>query len=138
AALLGGRRLGGRLRGDNGTCGTARTAYQARSLVLVAAVGCNRGRPRRRRRARGRRRGLGRRGLGLGLSEAALGFDLGLALGLFFLAVALFLGLAAGLGGLALGLLDAFLAVAAGGFGFRDPAFLLGAHLGLGQSACAR
>jgi hypothetical protein len=52
--------------------------------------------------------------------------------------VTLFLGLAAGLGSLALGLLDAFLAVAARSFGFRKPALFLGTNLGLGQRTGAR
>ncbi|GAB1717681.1 MAG: hypothetical protein NTAFB05_27230 [Nitrobacter sp.] len=138
AALFLRPQLGGGLRRDHRTRGAAAgTADHAGSLVLVAAVGGDGGRARRRRRARGGRC-LGRRGLGLGFAEAALGFEFGLALGFLFLAVTLFLGLAAGLGGLALGLLDAFLAVAARGFGLGKSAFFLGADLGLGQRARAR
>ena len=75
--------------------------------------------------------------LGLGFAETLLGLEFGLALGFLVLAVALFLGLAAGFGGFALGLLDAFLAVAALGFLFRQPALFDVADLGVGERAGA-
>ena len=97
-------------------------------------------RRRRRRAARAGGRGgsLGRGGgLGLGFAETLLGLEFGLALGFLVLAVTLFLGLAAGFGGFALGLLDAFLAVAALGFLFGQPALLDVADPGVGQRAGA-
>ena len=121
--------------GSGGADGAARTATDlARTFILVGGVGGDTG------GARGGRRGsLGRGGgLGLGFAETLLGFEFGLALGFLVLAVALFLGLAAGFGGFALGLLDAFLGVAALGFLFRQPAFLDVADLGVGQRAGAR
>ena len=130
-----GRRLGGGLRRRGGADGAAGTATDlARTFVLVGGVGGDAGGARG-----GRRGGLGRGGgLGLGFAETLLGFEFGLALGFLVLAVAFFLGLAAGFGGLALGLLDAFLGVAALGFLFGQPAFLDVADLGVGQRAGAR
>ena len=134
AALLLRRRLGGGLRRYGGADGAARTATDlARTFVLVGGIGGDA------RRARGGRSGsLGcGRGLGLGFAETLLGFEFGLALGFLVLAMAFFLGLAAGFGGLALGLLDAFLGVAAAGFFFRQPAFLDVADPGVGERAGA-
>ena len=135
AALLRRRRLGGGLRRRRGADNAAgATADLARTFVLVGDIGGDAGRARG-----GQRGGAGRgRGLGFGFAETLLGFGLGLALGFLVLAVALFLGLAAGFGGFALGLLDAFLAVAALGFGFRDAALFDVANLGVGQRAGAR
>jgi hypothetical protein len=93
---------------------------------------------RARRRQRGRRTGRWCCGLGLGLAETLLGFEFGLALGFLILPVTFFLGLAAGFGGFTLGLLDAFPAVAALGFLFRDAALFDVAHLRIRQRTGAR
>src|SRR5216683_673568 len=77
-------------------------------------------------------------GPGLGLAKTLLGFELGLALGFLVLPVTFFLRLAAGFGGFAFGLLDAFLAVAALGFLFRQTPFFDVADLGVGERAGAR
>ena len=141
AALLLRRRLGGGLRcHDRAGDAAGATADLARTFILVGGVGGNAGRARRRCRGgaavvRGAAAGCG--GLGLGFAETLLGFEFGLALGFFVGAVAFFLGLAAGFGGFALGLLDAFLAVAAGGFGLGEAALFDVAHPGVGQRAGA-
>ena len=137
AALLRRRRLGGGFRrcgGANGAAGAA--ADLPRAFVLVGDIGGHAGCARRRQRGGGARRRCC--GLGLGLAETLLGFEFGLALGFLFLPVTFFLGLAAGFGGFTFGLLDAFLAVAALGFLFREPALFDVAHLGVGQRASAR
>ena len=117
AALLLRRRLGGGLGRRHRTDDAAGAAADlARTFVLVADVGGDA------RRACGRaaRRAVAAAARGLGFAETLLGFEFGLALGFLVLPVALFFGLAAGFGGFALGLLDAFLAVAALGFLFRQ------------------
>ena len=136
SALLRRRRLGGGFRrygGANGAAGAA--ADLPRAFVLVGDIGGHAGRSRRRQNGGGSGRCSG---LGLGLAETLLGFEFGLALGLLILPVTFFLGLAAGFGGFTLCLLDAFPAVAALGFLFRDAALFDVAHLGVRQRAGAR
>src|SRR6185437_9971381 len=134
AALLLRRRLGRRL-GSRGGAGNAAGAATdlARAFILVTGVGGNAGRPYRNRRAR-----VGGCGLGFGFAKTLLGFEFGLALGFLVLAVTFLFGLATGLGGLAFGLLDAFLAVAAPSFLFRQPSFLDVPQLRVGQRAGTR
>ena len=137
AALLCRRGLGGGLGGSGGADDAAGAAADlARTFVLVGDVGGDAGA--RAAVGTGAAAGRCRRGLGLGFAETLLGFEFGLALGFLVLPVAVFLGLAAGFGGFALGLLDAFLAVAALGFLFREPALFDVADLGVGQRAGAR
>ena len=141
ATLLLRRGLGGGLGSHHGTGNAAGApADLARTFVLVAGVGGDARRARRRsggcRACRGCRT-RGGRGAGLGLAKTLLGFEFGLALGFFVLPVALFFGLAAGFGGFALGLFDAFLAVAALGFLFRQTPLLVVADLGVGERAGA-
>src|SRR5450755_4446993 len=107
----------------------------ARAFILVGDVGGNAGSARGGHCRCGTDRGCG---LGFGFAEAFLGFELGLALGLLVLPVAFFLGLAAGFGGFALGLLDAFLAVAALGFLFGETTLFNVADFGVGERAGAR
>jgi len=133
SALLLRRRLGRgfwRSRGAHSAAGAA--ANLARAFIFIRNVGGDAG------RARGRNRGAGHgRSLGFGFAKAFLGFEFGLALGFLVLAVTLFLGLAAGFGGLALGLLDAFLAVAALGFLFGEAALFDVADFRIGERAGA-
>src|ERR1700689_4195063 len=104
----------------------------ARTFVFIGNVGGDTG------GAGGGQRGAGCGcGLGLGFAEAFLGLEFGLALGFLVRPVALFLGLAAGFGGLALGLLDAFLAVAALGFLFGELPLFHVADFGVGERAGA-
>ena len=99
------------------------------SLISAATPGA---------RAAGNAARTARGGLGLGFAETLFGFGLGLALGFLVLAMAVFLGLAAGFRGFALGLLDAFLAVAAGGLGLGNAALFDVATFRIGQRARAR
>jgi hypothetical protein len=132
-ALLRRRRLGGGLGRNRGADNAARAATDlARSFVLVRDVGGDTG------GARGGYCGAGRGcRTGFGFAKAFFGFEFGLAPGFLVLTVALFLGLAAGFGGLALGLLDAFLAVAAPGFNLGQPPFLDVADFCVGERAGA-
>src|SRR6266404_3246280 len=133
AALLLRRGLGGGLWRRRRTERAAGAATDlARTFVLVGDIGGDAGRP------RGGHRASRRCGASFGFAKTLLGFEFGLALGLLVLAVALLFGLAAGFGGLALGLLDAFPAVAALGFLFRQAPFFDVAYLGVGERAGAR
>ena len=133
SALLLRRGLGGRLWRRRGTESAAGAATDlARTFVLVGDVGGDAGRP------RGGHRTCRGCGASFGFAKTLLGFEFGLALGFLILAVAVFFGLAAGFGGLALGLLDAFPAVAALGFLFRQAPFFDVAHFGVGKRAGAR
>src|SRR5260370_11279864 len=112
-ALLLRRRLCGRLGGSRGADDAAGAGTnRARAVIFIGNVGSDAGGAGDGHRGDG---STGRRrcSAGFGLAKTLLGFELGLALGFLVLAVAFFLGLAAGFGGFALGLLDAFLAVAA-------------------------
>ena len=145
AALLLRRRLGGGFGGRHGAGNAAgATADLARTFVLVAGVGGDAGRARRRarRRRRGARGGRGGGGWPRRLAprlrqNASWLRASALRLASSSCAVALFFGLAAGFGGLAFGLLDAFLAVAALGFLFRQTPLFDVADLGVGERAGA-
>src|SRR5262249_25071384 len=110
---------------------TRTTTDLARTFVLIGNVGGYA------RSTRGGGPAGRRRGADLPLSQTVFGFDFGLPLGLLFLLVAFFLCLAACLGSLALGLVDAFLAVAALGFFFRQPPLFDLASLGVSKCAGA-
>src|SRR3954452_8068538 len=131
-ALLLWRRFRGGLGGGRRADGAAWAAADlARTFILIGNIG------RDSWGARGRQSGAGRR-LGFGFAETLFGFQFGLALGFLVLAVTFFLGLAAGFGGFSLGLLDAFLAVAALGFLFRQTPLFHIADLRVGKRTGAR
>ncbi len=138
SALLRRCRLGGRLRGDHRAGSAAGAAADlARTFVLVGGVGGDAGRSRGGNRSGGPGRGC-RGSAGFGFAKTFLGFEFGLALGFLILPVAFFFGLAAGFGGFPLGLLDAFLAVAARDFRFRQTPLFDVTDLGVGERAGAR
>src|SRR3954453_12652689 len=120
--------LGGGRRAD-GAAGAATDL--ARTFILIGNIG------RDSWGARGRQSGAGRR-LGFGFAETLFGFQFGLALGFLILAMTFFLGLTAGVGGFSLGLLDAFLAIAALGFLFRQAPLFHVADLRVGKRTGAR
>src|SRR3954451_11155021 len=131
-ALLLWRRFRSGLGGGRRTDRAAGAATDlARTFILIGNIGGDAW------GACGRQGGAGRR-LGLGFAETLFGLQFGFALGFLVVAVTFFLGLTAGFGGFSLGLLDAFLAVAALGFLFRPAPLFHVADLRVGKRTGAR